>query len=76
MKLPRLPAWVSRPSLTRTITIALLVKMALLALLWKVFFSAPQTKHMLLPADQVEQHLFAVSPPPQTLSKKAHDEPR
>lgn len=72
MKLPRLPG----PSLARTITVALVIKMAILALLWKVFFSAPQTNHMLLPANQVEQHLFATSLPPPTLTKKADNESR
>jgi hypothetical protein len=64
------------PSLARTITVALIIKMLILALLWKMFFSAPQTKHMLLPASQVEQHLFAASPPPQALPKKVNDESR
>jgi len=72
MNLPRLPG----PSLARTITIALVIKMAILALLWKAFFSAPQTSHMLLPANQVEQHLFATSLPPPTLPKKADNESR
>jgi hypothetical protein len=31
---------------------------------------------MLLPANQVEQHLFATSLPPPTLPKKAHNESR
>jgi hypothetical protein len=72
MNIPRLPG----PSLARTITLALIIKMVILALLWKAFFSAPQTKHMLLPADQVEQHLFATSQPPPTLPKKANNESR
>jgi hypothetical protein len=72
MNLPRMPG----PSLARTITVALVIKMAILALLWKVFFSEPQTKHMLLPASQVEQHLFASSLPPPTLPKKADHESR
>lgn len=76
MKRPRLADRLARPSLARTITVALIVKMVILALLWKVFFSTPQTKHMLLPAEQVEQHLFAASPPPRTLPKKVTNESR
>jgi hypothetical protein len=43
-------------------------------LLWKAFFSKPQTNdNMLLPASQVEQHLFAASPPSTTLKKLNHE---
>jgi hypothetical protein len=55
------------------------VKLLLLAWLWNVFFSAPQTKKMRLPTAQVEQHLLPArhdvvpsSPPPST-AENLHD---
>lgn len=50
------------PSLALAITLALLVKAAILFALWKAFFSAPPAKHMRMPADQVTQHLLAARP--------------
>ena len=56
------------------ITLALLLKVLLLSLLWKAFFSAPQTKKMRLPTAVVEQHLLdAPSLPP---LPKASNDPR
>lgn len=48
------------------ITLALIVKVIILTLLWKAFFSQPQARKMRLPTVQVEQHLLnqPVSPPP------------
>jgi hypothetical protein len=45
-------------SYAAAITLALLLKVLLLSLLWKAFFSAPQTKKMRLPTAAVEQHLL------------------
>lgn len=57
--------------LALSITLALLLKAALLYGLWHVFFSAPQAKHMRMPAAQVEQHLLAAAPAaPAPLSSK------
>ncbi|MCH8618452.1 cytochrome oxidase putative small subunit CydP [Undibacterium sp. TS12] len=47
----RLPLWME-------IVLVLIVKVAILTLLWHAFFSRPQTKHMRLPADRLEQHLL------------------
>jgi hypothetical protein len=60
----RLP--ISLPRLTRLplaleITLALTIKIAILTLLWWMFFSAPQTKKMMLPTRQVEQHMLTSS---------------
>jgi hypothetical protein len=54
------------------ITLALLLKVLLLSLLWKAFFSAPQTKKMRLPSAAVEQHLLNTPPSP-PLPKASHD---
>ncbi|MGS0740333.1 cytochrome oxidase putative small subunit CydP [Glaciimonas sp. GG7] len=48
---PRLPLWLE-------ITLILIIKLALLFVLWKLFFSTPQTKKMRMPTDLVEQHLL------------------
>ena len=44
------------------ITLALIVKLVLLFMLHKAFFSAPQVKHMRMPTARVEQHLLGASP--------------
>lgn len=51
----------TRLPLAVEITVILVVKIALLTVLWKAFFSEPQTKKMRMPTDLVEQHLL--SPP-------------
>lgn len=58
-KFPRL----TRLPLALEIALALLLKIAILTLLWKAFFSHPQTKKMALPTPQVEQHLLAEPTP-------------
>jgi membrane protein implicated in regulation of membrane protease activity len=40
------------------ITLVLVLKVALLYLLYKAFFAAPQVKKMRMPTAQVEQHLL------------------
>ena len=40
------------------ISLAVALKVVVLWLLWHAFFSAPQTKKMRLPTNQVEQHLL------------------
>lgn len=62
-------------SLARSITLALVVKAAILYLIWSAFFSHPQTSKMRLPAGQVEQHFLAAPPVNPTLPTKAHDDP-
>jgi hypothetical protein len=47
------------------ITTALIVKVIILFMLHKAFFSAPQVKKMRMPTEKVEQHLLS-SPPPQS----------
>ncbi len=68
----------ARPmSLRKTITLALIVKLILLALLWKAFFSTPPSKHMRLPTSAVTEHLLAAPPPPSDpLTKDQHESPR
>lgn len=41
------------------ITLALIVKIIILTLLHKAFFSAPQAKKMRMPTEKVEQHLLS-----------------
>lgn len=48
-----------RERLAVTLVVTVAVKCLLLYGLWYACFSHPQTRHMLLPADQVERHLFA-----------------
>lgn len=50
-----LPLWLE-------IALVLLIKVVLLFFLWKLFFSHPQTKHMVLPAPVVEQHFLSSKP--------------
>ncbi|MFC5473828.1 cytochrome oxidase putative small subunit CydP [Paraherbaspirillum soli] len=65
-----MPSFTLKKRLTRLplaleIGLILIVKIALLTLLWKAFFSEPQTKKMRMPTAQVEQHLLtsqAVAP--------------
>jgi len=54
-KFPRL----TRLPLAFEIALAVLLKVVILAVLWKAFFAAPQTKKMALPTPQVVQHLLA-----------------
>ncbi|WP_323142254.1 cytochrome oxidase putative small subunit CydP [Massilia phyllosphaerae] len=49
-----------RSNLALTLAVTLAVKCLALYGLWYACFSHPQTKHMLLPAGQVERHLFAI----------------
>ncbi|MEO8599687.1 MAG: cytochrome oxidase putative small subunit CydP [bacterium] len=60
MSKPILWRWprLTRLPLALEITLALLLKIAIIFALWYAFFSNPQTKHMLLPTEQVEQHLL------------------
>ncbi|SFB05658.1 hypothetical protein SAMN04515620_11530 [Collimonas sp. OK607] len=57
----------TRLPLAVEITLILIVKIALLTLLWKAFFSEPQTKKMRMPTELVEQH-FLTQPPGAPLS--------
>ncbi|QRX82782.1 cytochrome oxidase putative small subunit CydP [Glaciimonas sp. PAMC28666] len=57
----RLPLWVE-------ISLIVVVKLALLFILWKLFFSAPQTKKMRMPTDLVEQHFLTDRPLPKLTS--------
>ncbi|MES2935737.1 MAG: cytochrome oxidase putative small subunit CydP [Pseudomonadota bacterium] len=60
------------------ISLALLLKIVLLCLVWKFFFSAPQAKKMLVPMPHVEQHLLGRShtASPTSRSKDSHDSAR
>lgn len=49
-----------RERLALVLFVTIAVKCLVLYGLWFAFFSHPQTRHMLLPAEQVERHLFAV----------------
>lgn len=55
MGLRPLPLWLA-------ITLALLLKVLLLTLLWHAFFSQPQAKKMRVPIAQVERHLLNTPP--------------
>ncbi|WP_395826309.1 cytochrome oxidase putative small subunit CydP [Collimonas sp.] len=59
----RFPRFTRLP-LAVEITLILAIKIALLTLLWKAFFSEPQTKKMRMPTALVEQHFL----PPQALT--------
>ncbi|NHQ86579.1 hypothetical protein HA050_10680 [Iodobacter sp. HSC-16F04] len=55
----RLPLW-------QEITIILLIKMALLFVIWKCFFSQPVARHMLVPQSMMtERFTSAASAPAQ-----------
>lgn len=51
-----MPLWLA-------ITLALLVKIAILTALHRAFFAAPQAKKMRMPTPAVEQHLLGTPPP-------------
>lgn len=60
-RLWRLPRLTKLP-LGAEIALILVVKIALLTVLAKTFFSEPQAKKMRMPTAQVEQHLLAPAP--------------
>lgn len=67
----RLPRPTHLP-LALEVTLAVTIKLLLLAWLWHAFFSAPQTKKMRLPTTQVVQHLLSAPPSANTnLSRSA-----
>lgn len=51
-----------RLTLAWEISLVLVLKIALLWLLWDLFFSSPVAKHMHVPEPQVTQHLLSASP--------------
>jgi len=59
-----------RNNLALTLAVTIAVKCLVLYGLWYACFSHPQTKHMLLPAGQVERHLFAAPAAHDSLSNK------
>jgi hypothetical protein len=63
----------TRLPLAVEITLILIVKIALLTLLWKAFFSEPQTKKMRMPTGLVEQHFL--SQPAAAPSSPSHPSP-
>jgi len=69
MKLPR------HRSLGLAISLALVVKIVLLYLLWHFFFSHPLARKMRMPTAQVESHLLTV-PAPTTPTQEVNDGPR
>ena len=79
MLLPKFPH-LTRLPLAREISLAVLLKIAILTILWAMFFSAPQTRKMAMPTLQVEQHLLAEtaasnSPSQSSVPLKAPDDP-
>jgi len=61
MKLQSIFRWprFTRMPLALEITLVLIIKLAIIFLLWKTFFSKPQAKKMLVPLPQMEQHLLS-----------------
>jgi len=59
-----------RSNLALTLAVTIAVKCLVLVGLWAACFSHPQTEHMLLPAGQVERHLFAAPAAPNSLPHK------
>jgi hypothetical protein len=59
-----------RSNLALTLAVTIAVKCLVLYGLWAACFSHPQTEHMLLPAGQVERHLFAAPAAPNSLPHK------
>jgi hypothetical protein len=49
-----------RERLALTLLLTIVLKCLVLYGLWYAFFSHPPTRHMLLPAAQVESHLFSI----------------
>ncbi|MEM4990279.1 cytochrome oxidase putative small subunit CydP [Collimonas sp. H4R21] len=65
----------TRLPLAVEITLILVVKIALLTLLWKAFFSEPQTKKMRMPTNLVEQHFLSQPPAAPASSTPSHPSP-
>jgi hypothetical protein len=69
--LPRLPAaswrarWDRLSPLARDIIVILVVKAAVLGLLWFAFFRAPMAPHMKMDPQRVERNILAPSPIPE-----------
>ncbi len=53
--------------LAATITAALVIKVIILFMLHKAFFSAPQVTKMRMPTEKVERHLLHSQPSPPAL---------
>lgn len=63
-----------RLTLAWEIGIVLIIKFALLWVLWDLFFSAPKARHMHLPESQVTQHLLS-SPTANPAPESARTQP-
>jgi len=61
----RHPRWLRFSPLARDITVVLIVKAIVLALLWFAFFRAPAAPHMAMDPQRVEQKLLAPAPIPE-----------
>jgi hypothetical protein len=73
----RWPRLTSMP-LAVEITLILVIKFAIIFLLWKAFFSKPQAKKMLVPMQQMEQHFLsgaATNPVANQLSEQVQHSP-
>jgi hypothetical protein len=58
MRLPkRIPLW-------QEITVVLLIKVALLFVIWKCFFSQPVAKHMLVPQPMLSERFIGTASSP------------
>jgi hypothetical protein len=55
-----LPLW-------QEITIVLLIKMALLFVIWKSFFSEPVARHMLVPQSMIAERFISAASTPASL---------
>ncbi|MCS0590732.1 cytochrome oxidase putative small subunit CydP [Massilia norwichensis] len=63
------PARAPRERLALTLFVTIALKCLILYGIWHAFFSHPQTRHMLLPAAQVERHLFSAPARPDFSNK-------
>jgi hypothetical protein len=66
--------WGARPALARDITVILIVKACVLALIWFAFFRAPVAPHMTMEPQRVGDRLLAPAPaatPAQSPAKEA-----
>jgi hypothetical protein len=57
-----LARWKRLSPLARDVTLVLVLKAAILGLLWWAFFSAPTARHMHVAPDQVVERLLSVPP--------------
>jgi hypothetical protein len=64
-----------RTTLRWEIAVVILIKLAMLTLIWTLCFSTPQANHMQVPQQQVTQHLLSTALPNPSFPQPAQKNP-